>query len=122
MVECLHMVQRVVRSIPLGGPIYPFYHSSQRSAAGEIKAMICTLWDGVYKRSHSKTSSPLGGDGDFPLLLSEWSLIICPVPYNSKLNVLSLSLNKIFFLVKTEHVSVRPTPQDYAVLEIIHKD
>ena len=40
-------------------------------------------------------SSPCGGSG-FPLSLSEWSLTICPTPYNRKYNVLSASLNKTF--------------------------
>ena len=32
----------------------------------------------------------------FPLLLSEHSFIICPMPYNHKQNVLSVLLNKTF--------------------------
>ena len=40
-------------------------------------------------------SSPCGGSG-FPFSLSEWSLTICPTPYNHKQNVLSASLNKTF--------------------------
>ena len=40
-------------------------------------------------------SSPCGGSG-FPLSLSEWSFTICLTLYNSKKNVLSVSLNKIF--------------------------
>ena len=34
-----------------------------------------------------------GGSG-FPFSLSEWSLTICPTPYNRKYNVLIASLNK----------------------------
>ena len=40
----------------------------------------------------------------FPLLLSELSFTICPMPYNRKYNVLSASLNKTFlsfFLLST---------------------
>ena len=40
-----------------------------------------------------KNSSPCDGSR-FPLLLSEWSFTICPMPYNHKYNVLSASLNK----------------------------
>ena len=40
-------------------------------------------------------SSPCGGSG-FSLSLSELSFTICPMPYNRKQNVLSVSLNKIF--------------------------
>ena len=40
-------------------------------------------------------SSLCGGSG-FPSSLSEWSLTICPLPYNRKENVLSVSLNKTF--------------------------
>ena len=40
-------------------------------------------------------SSLCGGSG-FPFSLSEWSLTICPMPYNRKYNVLSASLNKTF--------------------------
>ena len=40
-------------------------------------------------------NSPCGGSG-FPLSLSEWSLTICPTPFNRKENVLSTSLNKTF--------------------------
>ena len=36
-------------------------------------------------------SSPCGGSG-FPLSLSEWSFTICPMPYNRKYNVMSVSL------------------------------
>ena len=40
--------------------------------------------------------SSLCGDSGFHLSLSEWSLTICPTPYNRKQNVLSASLNKTF--------------------------
>ena len=40
-------------------------------------------------------SSLCGGSG-FPFSLSEWSLTICLTPYNHRLNVLSVSLNKTF--------------------------
>ena len=41
-------------------------------------------------------SSPYSGSG-FPVSLSEWSITICPMPYNHKIkNVLSASLNKTF--------------------------
>ena len=41
-------------------------------------------------------SSLCGGSG-FPFSLSEWSLTICPTPYNRKFkNVLNASLNKTF--------------------------
>ena len=42
-----------------------------------------------------RKSSPCGGRG-LPLLLSEWSFAICLMPYNSKYNVLSASLNNRF--------------------------
>ena len=38
-------------------------------------------------------SSPCGGNR-FPLQLSEWFFTIDPMPYNCKLNVLSVSLNR----------------------------
>ena len=40
-------------------------------------------------------SSPCVGSR-FPIFLSEWSFTICLTPYNCKLNVLSVSLNKTF--------------------------
>ena len=40
-------------------------------------------------------SSPCGSSM-FPFSLSEWSFTICLMPYNHKLNVLSVSLNKTF--------------------------
>ena len=45
--------------------------------------------------------SSLCGGSRFPFSLSEWSLTICLTPYNRKINVLSVSLNKTFpsFLV-----------------------
>ena len=42
-------------------------------------------------------SSPCGGSG-FPLSLSESSFTTCPTPYNRKENVLSVLLNKTFFI------------------------
>ena len=39
-------------------------------------------------------SSPCSGGSRFPLLLSKWSFTICPVLYDCKLNVLSVSLIK----------------------------
>ena len=41
------------------------------------------------------------GGGGFPVSLCEWSFITYPTPFNSKLNVLVVSLNKTFstFLV-----------------------
>ena len=41
-------------------------------------------------------SSPYSGGRGFPLSLSEWSFIICPIPYNRKQNVFRASLNKTF--------------------------
>ena len=38
-----------------------------------------------------ENSSPFGGSR-FPFSLSEWSFTICPMPYNRKLNVLSVSI------------------------------
>ena len=40
--------------------------------------------------------SSLCGGSRFPLSLSEWSFTICLTPYNRKLNVLRVSLNKTF--------------------------
>ena len=42
MVECLLMVQWVVRSIPHSGPMELFYHSSQCSTTGVTNTMVCT--------------------------------------------------------------------------------
>ena len=42
-----------------------------------------------------KKSTVAHGNG-FPLLLSDWSFTICPMPYDHKQNVLSVSLNKTF--------------------------
>ena len=42
-----------------------------------------------------RKNSLCGGSG-FPLSLSEWSFSICLMPYNPKLNVLSVPLNKTF--------------------------
>ena len=60
------------------------------------------MWYHICGMVHTKEplllidkSSPCGGSG-FPLSLSEWSLTICPTPYNRIINVLSASLNKTF--------------------------
>ena len=46
----------------------------------------------------------------FCLLLSVWSLIICPVPFNCKSNVLSASLNITFPFPSCSHVLPPPPP------------
>ena len=43
----------------------------------------------------NRKSSPCGGSR-FPLLLSEWSVTICMMPYNHKKNMFSVLLNKTF--------------------------
>ena len=68
-------------------------------------------------------SSPCGSSG-FPLSQSEWFFIICPMPYNCKLNVLSASLNKTFpsflpskviaYLVYTYNISVAVSSVKFA--------
>ena len=44
------------------------------------------------------------------VLLSVWSFIICPVPFNCKSNVLSASLNKTFPFPSCSHVLPPPAP------------
>ena len=62
----------------------------------------CGICYPVYGMVHIKEPLLLIGknipccDSRFPLLLSEWSFIICPTSYNRKYNVLSASLNKTF--------------------------
>ena len=41
-------------------------------------------------------SSPCSGGKGLPLSLSEWCFTICPTSYDRKLNMLSISVNKIF--------------------------
>ena len=62
----------------------------------------CGMCHPVWQMMHIKEpllligkSSPCGGSG-FHLSLSEWSFTICLTPYNHKLNVLSVLLNKTF--------------------------
>ena len=58
---------------------------------GVTKAVVCTILYGIV---HIKElllligkSSPCSGSSRLPLLPSEWSLTICPMPYNSKLKI-----------------------------------
>ena len=41
-------------------------------------------------------TSPCSASSGFPLSLDEWSFTLYPTPYNHKLNVLSVLLNKTF--------------------------
>ena len=63
--------------------------SSQCSTTGVTKAVVCAIVSGMV---HIKEplllirNSPGGGSG-FPLSLSEWFFIICPMPCNRKQNI-----------------------------------
>ena len=124
------MVQWIIRSIPHGVPIELFLipasakntcswcnGSSDQSLMLEPLSYFsfqpvlhnwCIKGSGmcypvcgvVHIKGLIRKSSPCGSNG-FPLLLSEQSFTILPMPYNHKENVLSLSLNKTFhsFLV-----------------------
>ena len=55
----------------------------------------------------------------FPLSLSEWFFTICPTPYNRKLNVLGVSLNKCisFILCSNPYLSLWSTVQ-YLIVDV----
>ena len=64
------------------------------------RGMCCPVCRKVHTKEQvlliGKNSSCSGRSG-FPLLLTELSFTICPMPYNRKIqNVLSASLNKTF--------------------------
>ena len=75
--------------LPIGSLKPPISRSSQCSTTGATKAVhsMCYPVSGIV---HIKEpllligkSSPCGSSG-FPLLLSEWSITICLMPYNCK--------------------------------------
>ena len=70
-----------------GGPIELFLvpASAPRLVYQRPWYVLSCLWDCAYKKTLLLIgkSSPCGGSG-FPLSLSEWSLTICPTPYNRK--------------------------------------
>ena len=85
------MVRWVFRLIFHGGPIELFL----------IPASAPCLWDGVCIKDPLlliEKSSPCSGGSRFPLSLSEWyfTCTVFPTSCNHKLNVLRMSLNKIF--------------------------
>ena len=94
------MVRWVVGSILHG--VDPLSYFSFQPVLHDWCNKGCVMYYPVCGMMHIKEpllligkSSLCGGSG-FPLSLSEWSFTISPTPYNRKLNVLSVSLNKTF--------------------------
>ena len=99
MVECPLIVIWIIGSIPqlTNGAISWVSQCSRTSVTCfGMYCPVCGMMCITYLLLLIRKSSPWSGGSRFFLLLSKWTITICPMPYIDKYNVLSASLNKTF--------------------------